>query len=201
MSRRGARERAIDAATELIAERGYAGTSVQAVADAVGIRKASLLHHFPSKEELRTAVLDAIVDRWREELPALLAEVPEGHRRFEALVGRLVSYFRESPHRARLVVREGLDRPEDMRELLREHVSPWLTLIAPSIREGQASGRLHPGVDPEAYVLNVIFMAIWAVAMEPVAPSALPPPRDADRAIAEMERIAHDSLFLPRPTT
>ncbi|MBW0275893.1 TetR family transcriptional regulator [Nocardia sp. MH4] len=53
----------IDAATTLIAERGYQGTSLAAVADRVGLTPAGVLHYFPSKDALLSGVLEAR-DRW-----------------------------------------------------------------------------------------------------------------------------------------
>jgi AcrR family transcriptional regulator len=47
----------VDRAAALFARHGFEQTSVQAVADAVGLSKAGLLHHFPSKEALHEAVL------------------------------------------------------------------------------------------------------------------------------------------------
>jgi AcrR family transcriptional regulator len=55
--RQQADEQIVDRAAALFARRGFRGTSVQAVADAVGLSKAGLLHHFPSKDTLREAVL------------------------------------------------------------------------------------------------------------------------------------------------
>ena len=46
------RESILDAARTAFAERGYAGASIGDIAGAVGIAKASLLHHFPNKDEL-----------------------------------------------------------------------------------------------------------------------------------------------------
>ena len=63
-------------AQELIQTRSYLGLSFQELADRVGIRKASLYHHFPSKEALGVAVMErtlTLFDRWRArqtELPA-----------------------------------------------------------------------------------------------------------------------------------
>jgi AcrR family transcriptional regulator len=48
----------VDRAAALFARHGFEQTSVQAVADAVGLSKAGLLHHYPSKDALRAAVLD-----------------------------------------------------------------------------------------------------------------------------------------------
>ena len=55
--RQQADESILDRAAALFARRGFAKTSVQDVADAVGLSKAGLLHHFPSKDALHEAVL------------------------------------------------------------------------------------------------------------------------------------------------
>ena len=52
--RRGntAREEILDASAELFTTQGFATTSTHQIADAVGIRQASLYYHFPSKTEI-----------------------------------------------------------------------------------------------------------------------------------------------------
>jgi AcrR family transcriptional regulator len=55
--RRHAEDELLDRAAALFARHGFAKTSVQAVAESVGLSKAGLLHHFASKEALRDAVL------------------------------------------------------------------------------------------------------------------------------------------------
>ncbi|MFI9509623.1 TetR/AcrR family transcriptional regulator [Nocardia sp. NPDC052566] len=57
------REAILQAAMEVIAERGYRGTSLAAVAERVGLTQPGLLHYFPSKELLLVGVLEAR-DRW-----------------------------------------------------------------------------------------------------------------------------------------
>jgi AcrR family transcriptional regulator len=53
----------VRAAFEVIAERGYRGTSLAAVADRVGLTQQGLMHYFPTKEDLLTAVLETR-DEW-----------------------------------------------------------------------------------------------------------------------------------------
>ena len=48
----GVDERILDAAAALFARHGFEQTSLKSLADAVGLSKAGLLHHFPSKETL-----------------------------------------------------------------------------------------------------------------------------------------------------
>ncbi len=56
-----AREEILDAAAELFTTRGYASTSTRAIAEAVGIRQASLYHYFKTKDELLSALLHQTV--------------------------------------------------------------------------------------------------------------------------------------------
>ncbi len=56
-----ARDEILDAAAELFTSRGYASTSTRAIAEAVGIRQASLYHYFKTKDELLSALLHQTV--------------------------------------------------------------------------------------------------------------------------------------------
>ncbi|MFN2539855.1 MAG: TetR/AcrR family transcriptional regulator [Mycobacteriales bacterium] len=53
-----ARSRTISAALELFSEKGVSGTSLQMIADAVGVTKAAIYHQFPTKEAIVLAVAD-----------------------------------------------------------------------------------------------------------------------------------------------
>ena len=55
------REEILDAAAELFTSRGYAATSTRMIADAVGVRQASLYYHFTSKEEILEELLAGTV--------------------------------------------------------------------------------------------------------------------------------------------
>jgi AcrR family transcriptional regulator len=58
----------LERATHLFLERGYAGTSMSAIAEACALRKASLYHHFPSKETLFTACVTDAYNAASEEM-------------------------------------------------------------------------------------------------------------------------------------
>ena len=51
----------IAAAAKVFQTKGYHAATVQDIADAVGVTKPAVLHHFPSKEHIRQAVLDGIL--------------------------------------------------------------------------------------------------------------------------------------------
>lgn len=184
------RAQILDAATRLFAAKGYDGASLARIADEVGVRKASLLYHFPSKEALHAAVLDRVITRWNEALPRIL-EAVAGEDRFDALLHEVIGFFAEDPNRARLILREALDRPEPMREQLRDQVGPWIEVIAGYIRRGQQSGELRLEADPEAYLLQIIHLIVGGVAtIETLAVEG-----DTSRMLREIERMAKVSLF------
>ena len=57
-----AREEILDAAAELFTTLGYANTSTRRIADAVGVRHASLYHHFATKDDILDALLAGTID-------------------------------------------------------------------------------------------------------------------------------------------
>ena len=56
------RERLLETATELFAEKGYAGTSVREIVDQAGVSKPVLYYYFKSKEGLFYAILEWAAD-------------------------------------------------------------------------------------------------------------------------------------------
>src|ERR1700722_17592561 len=168
-----ARAAILEAATRLMAAHGFDGMALQDVASAVGVSKPAVLHHFPSKEHIRRAVIDAILEHWQGTLPRLLLAATAGEERFEAVFGELHRFFAADGDRARVVLRETLDRPTEAKKPLAGPVRPWIQAIAGYIRSGQASGRHHAEVDAEAYVLHMLQLVLAATAASPVTTAIL----------------------------
>src|SRR3954470_1483826 len=81
----------LDRAAALFARRGFAKTSVQDVADAVGLSKAGLLHHFPNKEALHAAVLEQADDLGHQVLEQV-QHLPVGPERDRRAVEAMVDF-------------------------------------------------------------------------------------------------------------
>ena len=68
------RDAIVQIATRAFLDRGYAATSMSAIADELGGSKATLWSHFGSKEELFAAVVDQLVDRFACDIEGTLSE-------------------------------------------------------------------------------------------------------------------------------
>lgn len=62
------RQRLIDVAVRLFARHSFAGTSLQMIADEMGITKAAVYHHFRTREELLSAVVEPALRQLRADI-------------------------------------------------------------------------------------------------------------------------------------
>ncbi len=190
------RSQVLDVATRLFAARGFGDTSLQLIADEVGVTKQAVLHYFSSKEALRQAVIDVILDHWRDIMPRILLAATASDDRFDAVLGELYRFFAADPDRGRLLVREMFDRPQAVRTVLKDSVRPWLDAVAGYIQQGRDAGRHYADVDAEVYVVHIMQLVISATASAAVVESAIEPARGAHaRYERELMRIARASLF------
>jgi AcrR family transcriptional regulator len=133
------RERVLDAAEALFAERGYEGATLRDVATRVGLRIPSLYNHFDSKESLYAAVLE----RGLGPVLRLLTEFVEQRRdtasAAEGIIGGVMPLLAERPALARLVQHETLSGGQRLTPMLREFVAPIFArghdVAEPSARE------------------------------------------------------------------
>ena len=68
------REKIISAASRLMSEMGYKGTSCQEISDLVGIHKTTIFHYFKNKEELLLSVLNIGIEEITRELEQILKD-------------------------------------------------------------------------------------------------------------------------------
>lgn len=192
-------DRILSAATRLFAAHGFEGTSLQQIADEVGIRKPSVLHHYPSKDAIRIAVLDGVLSHWKDVVPRILSAAAGEHEGFDGAVMEVIRFFREEPARARLLIRELMDRPEALIAKLRDHLHPWIGLVVDYIRRGQAEGLVDAELDIPAFVSQLVSMIISNIAsadvMMQLVPREAPDDDPMDRQIREMIRIVRRGFF------
>jgi AcrR family transcriptional regulator len=137
----------IDAAIAVMSERGYAGTSVQEIADRVGVLKGSLYHYFSSKEELLYRVLTeshAQADRIAEEVQARGLEPVDELLEF---LRQLCLWFLTHVERANIYFTESRqltgDRLVETQQLGKKFVTHLHDLITAARKDGQIGSPLE----------------------------------------------------------
>jgi TetR/AcrR family transcriptional regulator len=193
------RTEALKAATRLFANKGFESTSLQDIADEVGVRKQSLLYYFPNKQDLHRHVLSRLLSHWNEQLPQLFVAAPTVRKRIEDLLSAVVAFFAEDPDRARLLIREMLDRPDDMRRLLSDNSQVWMKLLTDALRQGQRDGQIRADLDPEVFVVQAVHLILAGVAHHDVMGVFLEEtPRNMGRYTVELLRLARTGAVRER---
>ena len=92
----GARERILDAAAEVLAQRGYSAAGVQEIVTRSGTSKGSFYFHFPSKEKMVMALVDRMSEKLVRKIQGAIQDQPTPLDRISAgIEALLVTFFRQ----------------------------------------------------------------------------------------------------------
>ncbi|MEM9839444.1 MAG: TetR/AcrR family transcriptional regulator [Pseudomonadota bacterium] len=127
------RERLLDEASQLFAERGFYGVSLADVSGALGLTKQGLLHHFGNKKRLYAEVLERIADAYdaRRSETDSISDPKEALKCF--LLG-LDDGSAVEQNRVRLLVRELLDNLQRMDTAKTWYLKPFLDNLIAMLR-------------------------------------------------------------------
>ena len=91
-----------------------------------------------------------------------------------------------------------MDRPIITRDRLATDFGPWLSLLANAIEGGRKAGTVKSGVDPEAWLIEMLILVIGAFATSDLMTHIFPGEYESEgsgRQMREIVRIARTSLF------
>lgn len=152
-------EEILAATAELLAERGYHDTSLEAVADRIDVSKASLYYYFPSREALVAACLDAVGREMIRELREIASEESGTPRdRLEALIEHQLNLTVHRSPQLAAMFRQPDAWPESYGERLRELRRDHHGIFTSVVRAGVASGEL--AVEDETVAMHNLFGAL-----------------------------------------
>ena len=155
-------EQILDLAETLIQTRGYSAFSYQDIADSLGIRKASIHYHFPSKADLGIAVIDRYMARFDSALATISDDQSQSSMAMLDFYVQPYLKFASTPDRVCLsgaLAGEMLALPPEVRErvdhFFRNH-QMWLTKI---LKRGVARGEIRLAA-PAPKVARFVFGAL-----------------------------------------
>jgi AcrR family transcriptional regulator len=147
-------ERLLDAAEQSFARAGFGAARLEDIAGAAGIRRPSLLYHYPSKSSLYAAVVRRTFTQLGAALMAAIARPVDFATRLDSVVRTYAGFLAEHPGHAQILVRELLDTEGPGREILLGEVVPLLNVLERFVRV-EGHGVVRPDVPVRAAILQV----------------------------------------------
>lgn len=139
----------LEAAIQLFSKHGYNGVSMRGIAEAAGVSKANIYHHFRSKEALYLAIVRHSSTRVTALLEDLASGPADFPRRVQAFAGQHLEHLFDNSTTVRLVLREAFAGDERRSRVLVEQVVGGLFRQLTAIFEaGQSAGVVRDDLDP-----------------------------------------------------
>jgi AcrR family transcriptional regulator len=173
-------------AARLFAERGFHGTSMDALAQALGVQKGSLYSLTGSKQELLYATMREGASAFHAALDAVPEDAPAFERVRLALRGHL-RVVSEQLDVATVFIREWRYLEDAYRDEIREERRRYEERWRALFREGVESGGFRTDLDAGAATLLVLSAANWAYTW-------LTPDRDTDELADRFLAILVDGI-------
>lgn len=184
---RARREQLVDVTIRLIAEHGYAATSLARIAEAASISKAAVLYHFSAKSAVIEAAYRTVTDGIIAHVSARIESAAGAQEAVETYVAAVIDYMADHPDHVRLLV-EAL-QPDNATGITDSPASParWSGL-ADLIERAQAAGEHRGSVDArtQAIIFNGAIDAVVAESLQ----DPRYPLREAREAVVDLVRRA-----------
>jgi AcrR family transcriptional regulator len=144
--KRETRERLLDAAFRLMAERGMEAVAINEITEAADVGFGSFYNHFASKEAIYAALIDAVFETFGDALDELVRDVTDPAEVIAISIRHTLVRARRDPLWGQFLVREGMSEHARTRGL-----GPRLLR---DIRKGVEAGRFKVP-DPEMALMTV----------------------------------------------
>ncbi len=149
------RDRALQVAQALFAERGYRGTSLRDIARRIGIKAPSLLHHFPSKQQLYAAVLDRVFEGLEDAANAVLWGQGTYQDRIRRAIASAIDFMASRPEFVRLMWQAMADETGAGRALVKRRLPPLTAMGVNFLFRGQREGEFRTEIDPFHFLMSL----------------------------------------------
>ncbi len=149
----------IEAATTLLLDKGYAGTTLALLAQQVRMTKGAIYHHFADKEALLRAVMEHVRRTWEREVGALIPQAGDALERLGSLFDHQARLIDKEPALCLLVTGLALQSQSMGRELAAvvEGITADLAELVRSIlADGQRSGTVRTDIDATDIARSVV---------------------------------------------
>ncbi|WP_235157109.1 TetR/AcrR family transcriptional regulator [Rhodococcus ruber] len=151
----------MEQATRLFAERGFASTTLQDIAEATGLTRPALYHYVANKDELLARLVSESTETPATLLQEINARTELGPaERLREMATAIALHQAQNPERFRLIIRSEAELPDDLLAKYQHSRRHVLKEFVQVIEDGIAQGQMRP-VDPRTSALGIIGMLNW----------------------------------------
>jgi len=154
------RQHIIQRAATLFNQRGYLGSSISDVMQHTGLQKGGIYRHFESKEQIALAAFDYAQQQSTAQLAAAVAAETDAVKQLLAFIAAFQALTLRPPVAGGCPILNTIVDSDDGAPALRERVvavvSEGEQLLAHSVAQGIAQGRVRAGIDPQAVAALLI---------------------------------------------
>ena len=160
------KDRILDAAEQLFADKGFDGTKVQEIATSAGVNKAMLYYYFKDKDELLIAVIGRIIGGIRDAIPRYFDREENAAQNIEHFLDFYIEYLADNSSFVRLMAWEMLSA-RHVQAIAKDYIIPVFSLMRERITEAIAKGWIRD-VSPEHTVFSVVGMNVFYIVASPL---------------------------------
>jgi AcrR family transcriptional regulator len=184
----------VDAAASVFAERGYHGTSTQAIADVLGLRQASLYYYFPSKEAALELVCERGVDGFVETAEGIVAGPGTPLDKLTRLIAAHLAPNASKRDYVKVFINERRYLADASRRRIGRKSRRIERCFEEVIRAGIADGSIRSGIDVRLTMLAVLGMGNSVINWR-----ADDQDREISQIAAELSELVATGLAKPAP--
>lgn len=152
----------LEAAAQIIREKGFHATSMQDIAQAVDLRKASLYHHFDRKQEILVELLDKALDILIEQIEAVVERPVPPNEKLRLALRAYLNCLVENIDLASVLLLEHRSLEPSLRERHIPRRDRYEELWRGIIEEGVSQG-IFSCDDPHLAVKVVLGVTNWTI--------------------------------------
>jgi AcrR family transcriptional regulator len=152
------RAEVLDAATRVFHEKGYDATSIQDIADEVGILKGSIYYYISSKEDVLFELLKEVHEQAFNAVQEAIKVDGDALTRIRAFASTLARFNAEHPQRMGIFLHDFRSLSEPRRKEIVSERDRYDRMLRKLITEGQTQGVVCADVDPKLATLAIMGM-------------------------------------------
>jgi AcrR family transcriptional regulator len=156
------RDELVETAAQVFRQKGYHGASMDDIAKAVNLRKASLYHHFTSKQEILLEILDRALQLLLEKISAITSQNISPDKKLRLMIRQYLQILAENVDLAAVLLFEhrALERKQHIRHIPNrdKFESLWKDAIAEGVEK-----KIFKCDDPPMAVRALLGQMNWTI--------------------------------------